>query len=95
MSTATEPTPNTPFDPSEKTRIIHRLRRLEGQVRGLQKMVEEDRECRDILTLLSGVRSALESVGEEILEAYLARCQADLEPPAPAQLVEMVRLLRK
>lgn len=88
-------TPNAPFDPG-KTRIIHRLRRLEGQVRGLQKMVEEDRECRDILTLLSGVRSALESVGEEILEAYLARCQADLEPPpAPAQLVEMVRLLRK
>ncbi|GIW33887.1 metal-sensitive transcriptional regulator [Meiothermus sp.] len=95
MPTASAPTPNAPFDPSEKTRIIHRLRRLEGQVRGLQKMVEEDRECRDILTLLSGVRSALESVGEEILEAYLARCQADLEPPAPAQLVEMVRLLRK
>ncbi len=95
MSTVSQPSPTPTFDPSDKTRIIHRLRRLEGQVRGLQKMVEEDRECKDILTLLSGVRSALDSVGEEILETYLAHCQADLEPPAPAQLVEMVRLLRK
>lgn len=95
MPTSSEPTPNTSFGLNDKTRIIHRLRRLEGQVRGLQKMVEEDRECREILTLLSGVKSALESVGEEILEAYLAQCQAELEPPTPAQLVEVVRLLRK
>ncbi len=79
----------------DKTKILHRLRRLEGQVRGLQKMVEEDRECKEILTLLSGVRSALDSVGEEILEAYLARCQANLERTDPAQLVEVVRLLRR
>ncbi|WP_027877280.1 metal-sensitive transcriptional regulator [Meiothermus cerbereus] len=95
MPTSSEPTPNTSFGLNDKTRIIHRLRRLEGQVRGLQKMVEEDRECREILTLLSGVKSALESVGEEILEAYLAQCQADPKPPTPAQLVEVVRLLRK
>jgi len=95
MPTASEPTPNARFGPNDKTRIIHRLRRLEGQVRGLQKMLEEDRECREILTLLSGVKRALESVGEEILEAYLARCGAALEPPTPAQMVEVVRLLRK
>ncbi|MDT7920468.1 MAG: metal-sensitive transcriptional regulator [Meiothermus sp.] len=95
MPTSSEPTPDTSFGLNDKTRIIHRLRRLEGQVRGLQKMVEEDRECREILTLLSGVKSALESVGEEILEAYLAQCQADPKPPTPAQLVEVVRLLRK
>ncbi len=80
---------------ADKTKILHRLRRLEGQVRGLQKMVEEDRECKEILTLLSGVRSALDSVGEEILEAYLARCQAGQNQPEPAQLVEVVRLLRR
>jgi DNA-binding FrmR family transcriptional regulator len=95
MPTSSELTPDTSFGLNDKTRIIHRLRRLEGQVRGLQKMVEEDRECREILTLLSGVKSALESVGEEILEAYLAQCQADPKPPTPAQLVEVVRLLRK
>ncbi|RIH85929.1 Copper-sensing transcriptional repressor RicR [Meiothermus luteus] len=86
----------TPFsDTDRKTRIIHRLRRLEGQVRGLQKMVEEERSCKEILTLLSGVKSALDSVGEEILEAYLAQCQADPQAPALEHLVEMVRLLRK
>ncbi|MCS7058834.1 MAG: metal-sensitive transcriptional regulator [Meiothermus sp.] len=89
-------TPITPFSNSDrKTRIVHRLRRLEGQVRGLQKMVEEERSCREILTLLSGVKSALDAVGEEILEAYLHQCQADPQAQAPGQLVEMVRLLRR
>ncbi|RDI94564.1 transcriptional regulator [Meiothermus sp. QL-1] len=78
------------FEPEHKTRIVHRLRRLEGQVRGLQRMVEEDRSCPEILTLLSGVKSALDSVGEEILEAYLVHCQA-----TPGPVVEMVRLLRR
>ncbi|GIW39140.1 MAG: hypothetical protein KatS3mg075_621 [Meiothermus sp.] len=95
MTTVPEAPPNLRFDVQDKTRIIHRLRRLEGQVRGLQKMVEEDRECREILTLLSGVRRALDSVGEEILEAYLARCQAGPGQPQPAQVIEVVRLLRK
>lgn len=95
MPTTPEPTPSTGSGPDNKTRIIHRLRRLEGQVRGLQKMVEEDRECREILTLLSGVKRALDSVGEEIFGAYLARCQAEPAPPEPAQMVEIVRLLRK
>lgn len=75
-------TPNSvPFaiDPSEKKRILNRLKRLEGQVRGLQRMVDEERSCRDILTLLSGVRSALDATGDAVLENYLRRCQADFE----------------
>lgn len=82
---------------TDKTKILHRLRRLEGQVRGLQKMVEEDRECREVLTLLAGVRSALDATGGEILEVYLAACQADLDRGVmpSAQVVEMVRLLRR
>lgn len=79
----------------EKSKVLNRLRRLEGQVRGLQKMVEEDRECREILTLLSGVRSALDSVGEEILETYLEGCTADLDTLEPQKMVEIVRLLRR
>ncbi len=63
----------------EKQKIINRLKRLEGQVRGLQKMVEDDRDCHDILTLLSGVRSALNATGDVILEAYLSKCQAELQ----------------
>ncbi len=64
---------------SEKKRIVNRLKRLEGQVRGLQRMVDEDRSCRDILTLLAGIRSALDATGDAVLESYVARCQADFE----------------
>jgi DNA-binding FrmR family transcriptional regulator len=67
------------IDDAEKRRILNRLKRLEGQVRGLQRMVEEERACRDILTLLAGVRSALEATGDAVLENYLRRCQADFE----------------
>jgi DNA-binding FrmR family transcriptional regulator len=57
----------------EETRsdLIKRLRRIEGQVRGLQKMVEEDRYCPDILTQISSVQEALRSVGRELMLNHL------------------------
>lgn len=61
----------------EKVKIQNRLKRLEGQIRGLQRMIDEERECRDILTLLSGVRSALDATADIILENYLEECQAE------------------
>lgn len=67
------------IDEAEKKRILNRLKRLEGQVRGLQRMIDEERPCRDILTLLAGVRSALDATGDAVLENYLRRCQADFE----------------
>ncbi len=63
----------------DKIKIINRLKRLEGQVRGLQNMIQNDRECQEILTLLSGVRSALDATGDAILECYLQECQPELE----------------
>ncbi len=63
----------------DKSKIINRLKRLEGQVRGLQNMVQDERECQEILTLLSGVRSALDATGDAILECYLEECQPQLE----------------
>lgn len=63
----------------DKNKIINRLKRLEGQVRGLQNMVQDERECQEILTLLSGVRSALDATGDAILECYLEECQPELE----------------
>jgi DNA-binding FrmR family transcriptional regulator len=55
---------------------IRRLRRVEGQVRGLQRMVEEDKYCIDILTQISAVTSALESVALGLLEQHLGHCVA-------------------
>jgi DNA-binding FrmR family transcriptional regulator len=61
-------------DPDIKDRNLKRLRRIEGQVRGLQKMVEDDRYCADILTQISSVHEALRSVGKELMRNHLRHC---------------------
>ncbi len=57
-----------------KAQVTKRLRRIEGQVRGLSRMVEEDRYCIDIVTQLSAVRAALRKVEEEVLRDHVAHC---------------------
>ena len=61
-------------DPEIKSKNLTRLRRIEGQVRGLQKMVEEDRYCADILTQISSVHEALRSVARELMRNHLKHC---------------------
>jgi len=61
-------------NPEIKARNVVRLRRIEGQVRGLQKMVEEDRYCADILTQISSVQEALRSVSRELMRNHLKHC---------------------
>ena len=61
-------------DPDAKARNVRRLRLIEGQVRGLQKMVEEDRYCADILMQISSVHEALRSVGRELMRNHLKHC---------------------
>ena len=61
-------------DPDIKQRNQKRLRRIEGQVRGLQKMVEDDRYCADIMTQISSVHEALRSVGRELMRNHLKYC---------------------
>jgi DNA-binding FrmR family transcriptional regulator len=61
-------------DSSVKSRNFKRLRRIEGQVRGLQKMVEEDRFCADIMTQISSVHEALRAVGRELMRNHLKHC---------------------
>ncbi len=61
-------------DPDAKVRHVKRLRRIEGQVRGLQKMVDDDRYCADIMTQISSVHEALRSVGRELMRNHLKHC---------------------
>jgi CsoR family transcriptional regulator, copper-sensing transcriptional repressor len=61
-------------DPEIKDRNLKRLRRIEGQVRGLQNMVESDRYCADILTQISSVQEALRAVGRELMRNHLKHC---------------------
>lgn len=56
---------------------ITRLRRIEGQVRGLQRMIREDRYCIDILTQVRSVQAALRRVSDSVLERHLRHCVAD------------------
>ncbi|MPY66484.1 metal-sensitive transcriptional regulator [Deinococcus sp. SDU3-2] len=77
---------------AEKTKILNRLRRLEGQLRGLQRMVEEEKSCVEVMGLYASAKSALESTGDVILETYVEMCQAREEKPA--DLVKLLKLAR-
>jgi DNA-binding FrmR family transcriptional regulator len=57
-----------------KLAVLKRLSRIEGQVRGLSRMVEEDRYCIDIVTQISAIRAALRRAEEEILRDHVAHC---------------------
>jgi DNA-binding FrmR family transcriptional regulator len=62
---------------ANKDDYLRRLRRIEGQVRGLQKMIEEDKYCIDILTQVSAATRALQSVALGLLEEHLSHCVSD------------------
>lgn len=58
----------------DKAAVITRLRRIEGQVKGIQKMVDEEKFCGDILTQIAAARAALNNAGGLILENYMKNC---------------------
>ena len=62
---------------ADKEALIKRLHRIEGQVRGIEKMVEEDRYCIEILTQVGAVSTALESLALKILDDHVRHCVAD------------------
>lgn len=76
----------------DKTKIINRLRRLEGQIRGLQKMVDEEKTCVEVMTQLASVKSALDATGDVILETYVEMCLARSDEPK--DLVKLLKLAR-
>jgi DNA-binding FrmR family transcriptional regulator len=86
-------------DPDIKARNLTRLRRIEGQVRGLQKMVEEDRYCADVLTQISSVHEALRSVAKELLRNHLKHCATSAiragDDSADAMYDELVDMMHK
>ncbi|MCW2928348.1 MAG: hypothetical protein JWM86_2316 [Thermoleophilia bacterium] len=63
----------------DKAALLRRLRRVEGQVRGIAKMVEEDRYCLDVLTQLAAVRAAIDKVGLEVVGEHVTHCVVHAE----------------
>jgi len=83
-----------------KKQIQNRLKRLEGQVRGLQKMVDEDKYCVDIINQSSAVRSALSSVEDLLLENHLSehvihQMRGSQEKKATAEIVEIFKRAKR
>lgn|SRR5512137_1151831 len=86
--------------PNVKAANLRRLRRIEGQVRGLQKMVEQDRYCADILMQVSSVQQALRGVATELMRNHLTHCathaiQKGSRAQAGAMYDEIIGLMRK
>lgn len=85
-------------DPDTKTANLNRLRRIEGQVRGLQRMVDEDRYCADIMVQIASVQEALRAVGRELMRNHLRHCataaiRAGSEEEAEAMYDEILDLM--
>jgi DNA-binding FrmR family transcriptional regulator len=70
-----------PVNVENREKVQNRLKRIAGQVAGLQKMVEEDRYCVDVLTQVAAVRSALDALGVELLANHMEHCVASCESP--------------
>jgi CsoR family transcriptional regulator, copper-sensing transcriptional repressor len=86
-------------DADGKEKNLKRLRRIEGQVRGIQKMVEEERYCADVLTQISSVHEALRAVARELMRNHLKHCATHAirsgEAEADAMYDELVDLMYK
>ena len=76
---------------NDKEKIIKRLRRIEGQVRGIQNMVGEERDCREILQQISAIRSAVQGVGTMLLEDYMSDCFVNLDGKNPDERQELLK----
>ena len=86
-------------DPDVKARNLKRLRRIEGQLRGIQKMVEDDRYCADVLTQISAAHEALRSVSRELMRNHLKHCATAALKGTPSEAEsmydELVELMHK
>lgn len=84
----------------QKSKVNARLKRISGQIGGIQRMIDEDRYCIDVMTQVSAVVAALRTVEELVLENHLNTCVADAirsedEPEQRAKVGEVMEVVRK
>lgn len=102
MKSQTEPTPKRvvvqpPVPRRDKTALAKRLNRIEGQVRGIRRVMEEDRYCIDVLTQVSAVQAALDALALQLLEQHLHGCvqQAVRSGAGDRAIQEALGVIRK
>jgi len=86
-----ESNPMQVTDENSKEKLMNRLRRIEGQVRGVQVMISDERNCRDILQQLSAIRSAVQGVSLLLLEDYMSDCFVNLDDKTQQERDDLLR----
>ena len=81
--------------PEVRDEVLMRLRRIEGQVRGVQRMVDEERSCRDIVHQLSAVKAAIASLNSVVVECYARDCLGDAEASRDETVAELLDVVLK
>jgi DNA-binding FrmR family transcriptional regulator len=78
-----------------KTQLVHRLKRIEGQLRGIQSMLNEERDCREIMQQLSAVQSAVRSTSRMFFQDYASVCLAQMDEKQNNQTESPMRVTRE
>jgi DNA-binding FrmR family transcriptional regulator len=81
--------------PDARDDVLVRLRRIEGQVRGVQRMVEEERSCRDIVNQLAAVKAAIASLNNVVVECYARDCLCDSDASPDETVAELMDVVLK
>ena len=82
------------MDASEQKKLLDRLARIEGQIGGLRRMLQDDRACEDVLTQLLAARSGLENAGLVILDRHMEKCVLGGDNVGPETLTQLREALR-
>jgi CsoR family transcriptional regulator, copper-sensing transcriptional repressor len=72
-------------NPEAKEKLVQRLHRIEGQIRGVESMLDEERDCQEILQQLSAIRSAVQSASRIFLQEYATACLLELDEAPPVE----------
>jgi DNA-binding FrmR family transcriptional regulator len=83
-----------PISDQAQADVLLRLRRIEGQVRGIQRMVEENRDCRDVVVQLAAVKAAVASLNTLVAETYARECLCAGEQVDAAEVSKLLDLLK-
>lgn len=82
-------------DPQVKADLLHRLRRIEGQARGVARMIEQERECEDILQQLSAIRAAVHKTSLQLMRSFAFECLQTSEESPEALVEALIKALSR
>lgn len=87
---------NTARSPEEVKSLINRIHRMQGQLSGIEKMIESNRYCGDVLIQIAAVQSALQTLGYEVLNSHMESCVVeDIQQGNTESIAEVMKLIKK